>query len=166
MNGNDRNAEMRAVQIASSPKTKSNGACLHKFDKGICNMATSDVEHPDLQLTGRTFSREQLDEEHAKLDVGDLKLYDGLDYAGRLALKGGHTNYGYSGTVRASIWDGRGWRRLRLISFLGDSVCFAAQNEKDRAYMKVRRLVAELAGKTVRYDGKRYVSAVPAIDIS
>ena len=120
-------------------------------------MNSSNPEHPDLELSGRCFTREQLVEDGSVPQLGDLKLYHGLDFAGRIAMAGRHTNYGYSGTVRALIWDGCGWRRMRLISLLGDHTWFPAKQSRDDAYMRVRQLVPQLAGQAVCWDGKRYV---------
>ena len=119
-------------------------------------MDAGEKHRPDIMLSGRAFTKEQLEDGDIDLQAGDLKLYHGLDGAGRKALQRRHTNYGFSGTIRASIWDGRGWRRMRLISLLGEAVRYPTQGEKDEAYARVRQTVPSLAGLAVFWDGSRY----------
>lgn len=50
--------------------------------------------------------------------AGDIQLYLKADMYGRYARQGNHTNFGYSGYFKASIFDGKKWRSLALWSLL------------------------------------------------
>ena len=69
-------------------------------------MSNPTPESRDIALSGRCYTREEAEEQAIASQVGDLRLSDGMDAAGRRALEGGHLNYGLSGTIRAlpSIW--------------------------------------------------------------
>ncbi len=47
-------------------------------------------------------------------EAGTIRVYPRDDKAGRMARRGRHTNWGYSGYYDASIYDGQSWRKLKL----------------------------------------------------
>lgn len=114
-------------------------------------------DHPDILISGRCYTKEQIARDQIVPRIGDLKLFHGLDRAGRYAAQGGHANFGYSGNIQASVFDGRGWRRMRLMSLLGTIVKYATQGDKDSAYANVRLEIRRKENQVLKWDEKRYV---------
>ncbi len=82
------------------------------------------------------------------LASGDLKVFPKLDEEGRMALSGGHTNYGYSGYFSASIFDGAKWRRFDLRTIVPENEsAFAAQMDKPRTIERIRKRVHAASGR-------------------
>jgi hypothetical protein len=83
-----------------------------------------------------------------RLSSGDLKVYPQLDAQGRMAVRGGHTNHGYSGYFAASIFDGVSWRRFDLRTIVPvEESGFAAQKDKGAALDRIRERVASARGR-------------------
>lgn len=81
------------------------------------------------------------------LAVGDLKVFPRLDEQGRMAARGGHTNFGFSGYFAASIFDGAKWRRFDLRTVVPDKESrFAAQRYKHDALSCIRKRVRSASG--------------------
>lgn len=56
--------------------------------------------------------------EYTPLLAGDVAIYPRMDMYGRHAARGKHTNYGYSGYFRASVYDGSQWRAFSIWHFV------------------------------------------------
>lgn len=104
-----------------------------------------------------------------RLTPGDLKIYPQLDEMGRMAVRGRHTNFGFSGYFAASIFDGAKWRRFDLRTVVPESESgFAAQKDKSDALDRIRERVRAASGRQCLWqipEGKRrgrYAAAPPA----
>jgi len=145
-----------------------------------------DDQKPALSLSGNVYTKEDVemlelaDEDPESLpalirdDVangdrlapGDLKVYPQLDEQGRMAARGGHTNFGFSGYFAASIFDGTKWRRFDLRTVVPEKESgFAAQKDKADAIERIRECVRSASGRQCVWnvpEGKvqgRYVAA-------
>lgn len=109
-------------------------------------------------LTGRVYVHGALEEEFpsqrcpAKPEAGTLRIHSHLDQQGRDRRARGFASAGYSGVIRASLFDGKSWRKFMLAretqveerSFSQ----FSHRPEKARA---VLRTLGRLKGKTCIY---------------
>lgn len=88
---------------------------------------------------------------------GDVALRERLDMYGRNARIDGHSNYGYSGYFRASIFDGTRWRNLSIWSLLpGNGHRYASQAEKGVIRERLEAAIVERVGQVVEYRNKAY----------
>lgn len=82
--------------------------------------------------------------------VGDVKLYGQLDADGRAAIRGGHANLGYSGSVSASVWDGTKWCRLNVSALIEYKTRhYPTQADKMSAIERTARCIKDLKGIAV-----------------
>jgi hypothetical protein len=89
--------------------------------------------------------------------AGDIAIYTKSDAAGRFARRGGHTNFGYSGYFGASVFDGKGWRRLELRDFIPESARnYATQGESGAVRKRLVDAVGALAGRELVYGVRKY----------
>lgn len=71
-------------------------------------------------LTGRVFVHGALEDDFPYLrlsrvlQAGDMRVHAHLDAEGRRKRACGHCQAGYSGVLRASVYDGRHWRKFML----------------------------------------------------
>lgn len=71
-------------------------------------------------LTGRVFVHGALEDDFPYLrlsrcpQAGDMRMHAHLDAEGRQKRACGHCQAGYSGVLRASVYDGRNWRKFML----------------------------------------------------
>lgn len=65
-----------------------------------------------LVLTGNVYDRQ--DDVEITFEAGDVAVYHQMDADGRAAVREAHPNYGYSGYFRASVFDGKNWRRFKI----------------------------------------------------
>lgn len=77
--------------------------------------------------------------------AGDISLYSKMDMLGRSAVAGKHTNYGYSGYFRASIFDGKAWRNFKIWDFIPEAER-QYETQGDRPRVK-KHLVAQLSAR-------------------
>ncbi len=109
------------------------------------------TDHPDAALSGRVFLSAEIQE--VEVQAGDVKIYAQQDYTGRRAVRGGHTNFGYSGYFCASLFDGTGWRRFNTKDFLTrEEVSYATQGEKPKAKSRVTKLLEQRGGQVASWD--------------
>jgi hypothetical protein len=112
---------------------------------------TDEVELLELADEDPDSLPEQLREEVAhgdRLTPGDLKAYSQLDAEGRMAARGGHTNFGFSGYFSASIFDGAKWRLFDLRTIVPENESgFAAQKDKEDAIVRIRKRVQSASGR-------------------
>jgi hypothetical protein len=88
---------------------------------------------------------------------GDMALRERLDMHGRNAIAGGHSNYGYSGYFKASIFDGKSWRNLSIWSLLpANGHRYASQGEKGTVRARLVGAIEERMGRVVEYRNKAY----------
>jgi hypothetical protein len=94
---------------------------------------------------------------------GDIAIRPKTDASGRAAIRGRHTNYGYSGYFLASIFDGRKWRNFRIFNFVPEKDRqYANQRERSKQYERVVSLIETRAGSTARWRDRAY--EIPATD--
>jgi hypothetical protein len=89
--------------------------------------------------------------------VGDVAIYPKSDFLGRFSVAGGHTNFGYSGYFRASIFDGRAWSNFKIWNFISEEdrsykVQYKLNETKDR----VMKRIIEKRGFVAVYNDRTY----------
>jgi len=62
---------------------------------------------------------------------GDIYIHPVSDKEGQAAIKGRHSNYGYSGNYWAEIFDGEKWRHLKLHTLVSNTHYDSQQEKKD-----------------------------------
>ena len=85
--------------------------------------------------------------------AGTIRVYPRDDRAGRMARRGNHTNWGYSGYYDASIYDGQSWRNLKinkLVPYEDRSYEQARQRRYVEEYLS--SVIARWKGQTAEYD--------------
>lgn len=103
---------------------------------------------------------------HIPFERGDVALYSRLDAAGRAARAGGHSNYGYSGYFKASVFDGKKWRAFKILSSVPEiDRNYASQGEKPKVQARLTERVESWAGRVVAW-GNRAYELVPQDDRS
>lgn len=94
---------------------------------------------------------------------GDVALYCRNDMHGRDAIAGGHTNYGYSGYFRASVFDGKQWRALKIWDVVPEADRqYASQTEKGEVQARLAAHIEALAGLAVEWGHRAYEVVTPA----
>lgn len=90
-------------------------------------------------------------------EAGDIAIYQKLDADGRSALAGGHTNYGYSGYFRASVFDGRGWRSFKIWGFIPEADRkYATQHDVASVKQRLTARLENLAGTSLVWRNRTY----------
>lgn len=85
------------------------------------------------------------------LREGDILIQSKLDKVGRMAVEGGHANWGYSGYYSGFLYaDGAPRRFLKWVELWpGAENTFQAQQDKRATVEKMRKTITKLAGSTV-----------------
>lgn len=88
---------------------------------------------------------------------GDVALYQRLDMYGRYAIAGKHTNYGYSGYFKASVFDSKKWRAFKIwnIAPEGDRH-YANQSELVKVRQRLTRIIEALSGACLIWGHRAY----------
>lgn len=125
-------------------------------------------------LTGRVYVQGVLEEGfwHArspeKPERGDFRLHSHLDVAGRKRREAGETKAGFSGILRASLFDGTAWRTFKLAKE-ASAPCRHFKNGADRDLRAAEMLakLASLAGFTCNWQSTAYAvnRAIPPVEI-
>lgn len=109
-------------------------------------------------LTGRVYVHGALADEFpsqrcpAKPSPGILRIHAHLDQSGRERRARGHTAAGYSGVIRASLFDGKAWRKFMLARETQvDQRTFAQFSHRRDTARSVLRVLGLLKGKTCIY---------------
>jgi hypothetical protein len=98
--------------------------------------------------------------------AGDVTLYSKLDANGRHSVSGGHSNFGYSGYFKASVFDGKQWRNLKIWDFVPEADRqFATQKDKPTTEAKVIAAIAARAGHAVVWGDRTYELAESVGDV-
>ncbi len=137
------------------------------------------AKHPDLFLSGGVYDKhddvlegypdrrlkedcdiedvidDQLDRWTVRFSVGDVAVYQKLDMFGRMAVKGRHSNYGYSGYFKASVFDGEKWRNFKIWNFVDDR-SYNTQAEMKDLKTRVMKIIREQAGNLVVWTKRTY----------
>lgn len=89
--------------------------------------------------------------------AGDVSLYSKSDMEGRIARAGRHTNFGYSGYFRASIFDGKAWRNFKIWDFVPEmELQYETQGDKPRVTKHLVALLAARIGATATWGHRTY----------
>jgi len=118
---------------------------------------STNPQEAGLFLTGECLSSEDVLSVEAGFEPGDIrpgdiKIFTMLDAAGRRAVQGGHTNFGYSGYVSASVFDGTRWRRFDLRSISAASETrYQTQSGKSTAMDNAQNAVKNAEGRVVQF---------------
>lgn len=92
--------------------------------------------------------------------AGDVTLYSRTDAGGRYARAGGHTNFGYSGYFKASVFDGKQWRNFKIWDFIPEADRqYATQAVKSATQEKVTEAIKARAGRVLSWGDRTYVLA-------
>ena len=109
-------------------------------------------------LTGRVVVHGALAEEFpsqrcpAKVGAGVLRIHSHLDQTGRDRRARGNCRAGYSGVIRASLFDGKAWRKFMLARETKvDQRTFAQFGHRAATARIVLRVLGLLRGKTCVY---------------
>jgi hypothetical protein len=93
-------------------------------------------------------------------EPGDVAVYSRLDGYGRAAVRGGHSNYGYSGYFRATVFDGARWRNFRIWDFVPEADrCYRTQADIEETKERLFGRIREKAGATLEWGARTYVVA-------
>lgn len=112
-----------------------------------------------VELTGRfhhytEFKDDLIDPD--ELQEGDILIQPKLDARGRMAVKGGNANYGYSGYFGGFLYaDGNARRFLKWVDLwpIGENT-FEAQKDKHSAIEAMQHAITRLAGcKMIKVNG-------------
>lgn len=108
------------------------------------------MSYPEtITLTGRVFVEFEEDEPH----IGDVIVKGELDKAGRFARRYGHTNFGYSGNVKAKVWRGKGWSRLWLYGHINpEQMKYQTQYAKSEPLEAMAECVRKMKGTVVCFE--------------
>lgn len=119
-----------------------------------------------LSLTGRCYTErtELMAASVTKLprdaacSVGDMKLYFRHDAAGVMAMREGHTNYGFSGWIAGSVWAGDSWTPVDFKTLFSTPIgYFEKLGSLDEAARRVQHTLQSIRGQQLRLVGKKYV---------
>lgn len=89
-------------------------------------------------------------------NFGDVCVYRQDSRSGSRNRRGRHTNYGYSGFIKASVFDGSSWRNLKLDTFFNrESLSYGYQYDAEHIARTVIQNLAQKRGAVVRYDTQR-----------
>jgi hypothetical protein len=119
------------------------------------------MQHNPLTLTSKVYDR-RLDVSLAEIEgvlfeAGDVGVYENTDYMGRMAIAGGHTNYGYSGYFRASIYDGKKWRNFKIWDFVsGPDRTFQTRRDMPEVRKRLVEIISEKRGNRVTWVDRSY----------
>ena len=119
------------------------------------------MEHTPLTLTGKVCDR-RLDVILAEIEgelfeAGDVGVYENTDSNGRMAIAGGHTNYGYSGYFRASIYDGKKWRKFKIWDFVsGPDRTFQTRRDMPEVRKRLIEIISAKRGNRVTWADGSY----------
>lgn len=109
-------------------------------------------------LTGRVFVHGALEEEFpsqrcpAKVTAGVFRIHSHLDNVGRARRARGNCAAGYSGVIRASLFDGKKWRKFMLARETQvDQRTFSQFGHRGATARTVLRVLGLLRGKTCVY---------------
>lgn len=114
--------------------------------------ATSD--DPEELVIESAGSREVVD--RIPYERGDIALRPKLDAAGRFAVSGWHSNYGYSGYLEASVFDGKKWRAFSIKSLPETFRHYASQSEKSAVQERLEAFLKTRAGQEVLWGTRAY----------
>lgn len=88
---------------------------------------------------------------------GDVALYQRLDMHGRYAIAGNHTNWGYSGYFKASVFDGKQWRAFKIWNFIPEADRhYANQGDRAKVHQRLAKIIENLAGTCVIWGNRTY----------
>jgi len=117
-----------------------------------------ETENDLTQLVG-----EQLAIVRNKFERGDVALYQRSDTYGRDAIAGGHSNYGYAGYFKASVFDGKQWRAFKIWDFIPQSDrSYASQRELADVRERLTSLIQARAGLVAAWGNRTYELPTPA----
>lgn len=109
-------------------------------------------------LTGRVFVLGALEEEFpsqrcpAKVAAGVMRIHSHLDQVGRDRRARGNCAAGYSGVIRASLFDGKKWRKFMLARETQvEQRTFSQFGHRGATARTVLRVLGLLRGKTCVY---------------
>jgi hypothetical protein len=91
-----------------------------------------------------------------RANAGDVCVYRQDSAQGGSNRGGRHTNYGYSGFFKASIFDGTKWRNLKLDTMIQrESLAYDFQYDAENVARMVLQVIAQRQGARVRYNAER-----------
>jgi len=91
-----------------------------------------------------------------RVNAGDVYVYRQDSSQGGSNRGGHHTNYGYSGFFKASVFDGKKWRNLKLDTFIQrESLAYDFQYDAENVAHMVMQVIAQRQGSRVRYNAER-----------
>lgn len=96
---------------------------------------------------------------------GDLRLHAHLDEKGLRARSRGFCRAGYSGNIRASLYDGKAWRKFMLALYVtGPKRHFEQNAERSKNAWSVILALQALKGRSCVYrDGAFACAELPAV---
>lgn len=115
-------------------------------------------------LSGRVYVHGVLEDQfrsyrcERKAEVGAMRIHTHLDAEGQARRQRGYCAAGYSGVIRASVFDGKGWRKFMLaLETTPQQRNYANNAERTDRARGVLRILAMLKGKTCIYRDGAFV---------
>lgn len=129
------------------------------------------TKHATPVLTGVVYVQGVLESDFPRRTVGknaqsgDLRLHAHLDEKGVRARSRGFCRAGYSGNIRASLYDGKAWRKFMLALYVaGPKRHFEQNAERSKNAWSVILALQALKGRSCVYrDGAFACAELPAV---